>query len=272
MKKNLYIIFVLFGWLVSAQQDPHYTQYMYNMSTVNPAYMIDDSGLIEAGLLYRTQWVGIEGAPKTANVFASIPLTDKIELGVNFLRDEIGGNINLNETILNIDAAYKITLNNDLNVSFGMKVGMDNLKLDFSNSNVSSDPLFQNDKKTVLNIGVGVFVFKPNYYIGLSVPNLIPSEFNVNEDVVYKNQAHIFLIGGYVFDDLIDDIKLKPSTVIKQVSGSPLTFDISVNALYQDRFELGVSYRYQDAIAAMAGFNVTPDLRLGYGYGFIQVH
>ena len=164
------------GLSAYAQQEPHYTQYMHNMNVVNPGYMINEPGLVQVGGLYRTQWVGIDGAPKTANVFANIPLTDKIELGVNFIRDEIGGNINLNETILNIDAAYKITLNNDLNVSFGMKFGMDNLKLDFSDSNVNTDPLFQNDKKTVLNIGAGVFVFKPNYYIGLSVPNLIPSD------------------------------------------------------------------------------------------------
>lgn len=266
MKIKIVIIFILCGLSAYAQQEPHYTQYMHNMNVVNPGYMINEPGLVQVGGLYRTQWVGIDGSPKTANVFANIPLTDKIELGVNFLKDEIGGNININETILNIDAAYKITLNNDLKISFGMKFGMDNLKLDFSDSNVNTDPLFQNDKKTVLNIGAGVFVFKPNYYIGLSAPNLIPSDFNVNDDVVYKNDPHLFLIGGYIFDDLIDDIKLKPSAVVKQVFGSPLTFDVSVNALYQERFELGVSYRYQDAVSAMVGFNVTPDLRLGYGY------
>lgn len=267
MKQKLLILAIICGLSAYAQQEPQYTQYMYNMSMVNPAYMINEPGIIQFGSLYRTQWVGIDGAPRTANVFAHIPLNDRIELSVNYLNDNIGDKINQSENVFNIDAAYKIKLGNDLNISFGLKMGFDHLNLSAIGSNVSSDPSFGNTNKTVLNIGAGIFAFKDAYYLGLSSPNLIPNDVSFNSDVYYRNKPHVFLIGGYVFD-IIDDLKLKPSTVVKYVGGAPLSFDLSINALYQEKFELGVSYRYQDAISGLAGFNVTPNLKLGYAYDF----
>lgn len=229
--------------------------------------MINEPGLIEVGSLYRTQWVGIDGAPKTANAFINIPLSDKIEISLNYLNDEIGNAIKQTENVFNVDLAYKIKLNETLDLSFGMKVGFDHLSTNVFESNVSGDPFFNNTKKTVFNIGTGVFLFQDHYYVGLSSPNLLPNKLNSNDEVLYQNELHLFLIGGYVFD-INDDLKVKPSTVIKQVSGAPLTFDVSANVLYQDTFELGVSYRYQDAVTAMFGIEVLPDLRLGYAYDF----
>lgn len=267
MRIKIFIVLIICSLSAYAQQEPQYTQYMYNMSMVNPGYMINETGIVQVGSLYRTQWVGIDGAPKTANVFANIPLNKKIELSVNYLNDNIGGNINTSENVFNVNAAYKITLNNDLNISFGLKAGFDHLNFSASGSNVNNDPLFQNEKKTVLNIGAGVFLFKQHYYVGVSSPNLIPSDLDVNSNIVYKDKAHVFLISGYVFD-VNNDLKLKPSTVMKYVGGSPLSFDVSANALYKERFELGVSYRYQDAISGLAGINVTPNLKIGYAYDF----
>ncbi|WP_299115475.1 type IX secretion system membrane protein PorP/SprF [uncultured Winogradskyella sp.] len=265
MRLLIIITVLFFGFALQAQQNPHYTQYMYNMNVVNPAYMINEPGIVEVGSLYRTQWVGIDGAPKTGNIFANIPINDKIELSVNYLNDRIGGVVN--QDLFNIDFAYRINLTEDLNLSFGLKTGIDNLRFDFSDTNVSSDDLFQRTSKTVLNIGAGAFLFKEEFYVGLSSPNLIPSNLDVNNDVLYQNAIHVFLMGGYVFN-LNDDFKLKPSTIVKMVAGAPISFDISANALYLDRFELGASYRYQDAITALAGFKVTSNLRLGYAYDF----
>ncbi|AUP80270.1 PorP/SprF family type IX secretion system membrane protein [Flavivirga eckloniae] len=267
MNIKLVLLFIICSLSAFSQQEPHYTQYMYNMSMVNPGYMINEPSIVQVGSLYRTQWVGIEGSPKTANVFGHIPLNDRIELTVNYLNDNIGGNINLSENVFNIDAAYKISLANDLNLSFGLKMGIDHLNFSALGSNVSNDPLFENTKKTVLNVGAGVFLFKHNYYVGLSSPNLVPSDLNVNSNIVYNDNPHAFLIGGYVFD-INDDLKLKPSTVIKYVGGSPLSFDISANALYLNTFELGVSYRYQDATSGLVGVNITPNLKVGYAYDF----
>jgi len=267
MKLKLYIVFLVCSLAAYAQQEPQYTQYMYNMSIVNPGYMIDESGIVQVGSLYRTQWVGIDGAPNTANVFAHIPLNQQIELSVNYLNDQIGDPLSLSQNVFNIDAAYKITLKNDLNVSFGMKLGIDNLSFDAANSNVASDPNFRNTSATNLAIGAGVFVFKKNYYIGLSSPNLIPSDLSASNQTVFTNKMHLFLIGGYVFD-INEMFKVKPSVVVKEVFGAPLSFDVSANVLYNETFELGLAYRYQDAVSVLAGFNVSSGLRIGYAYDF----
>ena len=267
IKISIVTAFIICGLSAFAQQEPQYTQYMYNMGVVNPGYMINEPGIVQAGSLYRSQWVGIDGAPKTANVFANIPLSNNMELGVNYLNDYIGEVINLSENVFNINLAYKITLNNDLKVSLGFKAGFDHLNFSALGSNVSNDPLFQNTQKTVANIGAGVFVFKDQYYVGLSSPNLIPNRLEVETEVLYADKPHVFLIGGYVFN-INDDVKLKPSTVVKYVGGSPLSFDISTNVLYLNRFELGVSYRYQDAVSGLMGVNINPNLKLGYAYDF----
>lgn len=267
IKINLVITFIICGLSAFCQQEPQYTQYMYNMGIVNPGYMINEPGIVQTGSLYRAQWVGIDGAPKTANLFANIPLSNNMELGFNYLNDYIGDVINLSENAFNANLAYKINLNNDVKVSLGFKVGFDHLNFSALGSNVSNDPLFQNTKKTVMNVGAGVFVFKDQFYVGLSSPNLIPNRLEVDTDVLYADKPHVFLIGGYVFN-INDDFKLKPSTVVKYVEGAPFSFDISANVLYLNRFELGVSYRYQDAVSGLVGVNVNPNLKLGYAYDF----
>ena len=267
MKLKLCIAFLVCSLSTYAQQEPHYTQYMYNMSVVNPGYMINESGIVQVATLYRAQWVGLEGAPNTANVFAHIPINDQIEVSVNYLNDQIGDPLSISQNVFNIDAAYKIKMKDDVNVSFGMKVGVDNLSFDAANSNVGSDPNFQNTNATNLAIGAGVFVFKKNYYIGLSSPNIIPSDLNASDETVFTNKFHLFLIGGYVFD-IDEKFKVKPSAVVKEVFGAPLSFDVSANVLYDEKFELGLSYRYQDAVSVLAGFNVSSGLKIGYAYDF----
>ena len=271
MKNNIIIIIALFYSLINyAQQDSHYTQYMYNMSIINPAYMINEPGLFQVGSLYRTQWVSVTGAPKTANVFAHIPINNQIEFNVNYINDKIGSNINVATNVFNIDLAYKIDLDETKKLSFGVKTGLDSFALDASNSNVASDPLFQENNTTNFTMGAGVFLFADNYYVGLSVPNLIPSKIEVdNSGSLKKSVAHYYLTGGYVFD-VSDSFKVKPSAILKEVTGVPLSFDVSMNVLYNNRFELGVSYRYDESISGLVAINITPSLRIGYAYDYIQ--
>jgi type IX secretion system PorP/SprF family membrane protein len=89
---------------VLAQQDPQYTHYMYNMSVINPAYATDNPGVINLGGLYRAQWVGVEGAPTTGTFFAHTPLSKRVEVGLSFVNDQIGGVVNENN--LYADFAY----------------------------------------------------------------------------------------------------------------------------------------------------------------------
>lgn len=259
---------IVFCSVISAQQEPQYSQYMYNMSTVNPGYVTNQSGLISTGLLYRRQWTGVEGAPQTANVFGNIPMSEKIELSVNYVNDRIGDAIPVNNNYVNLDFAYITKLSDRAKMSYGLKAGINSFKIDPSGSDVADDPSFsENASTTQLNIGAGVYFFTGNFYAGVSSPNLLPSNVDINGIGVAETKTHIYGIAGYVFD-FVDEVKLKPSMVIKQVIDSPLTFDLSLNSLIYDKFELGVSYRYTDAFIALAGFNINQSLKIGYSYDF----
>ncbi|WP_106794606.1 type IX secretion system membrane protein PorP/SprF [Aquimarina sp. Aq78] len=266
--KLVFVMSIIFCSMIYAQQEPQYSQYMYNMSTVNPAYATGQNGLISTGLLYRRQWTGIEGAPQTANIFANIPMSEKIELSVNYVNDRIGDAIPVNNDYINVDFAYITRISDQTRLSYGLKAGINNFKIDPSGSDVANDPAFaDNTSTTQLNIGAGLYLFTNNFYAGISSPNLLPSDIDIDGIGVAQTKTHIYGIAGYVFD-FIDEVKLKPSMVIKQVVDSPLTFDLSLNSLIYDKFELGVSYRYTDSFIALAGFNITKNLKVGYSYDF----
>tara|TARA_R110000868_G_scaffold79232_5_gene225520 strand:- start:2948 stop:3850 length:903 start_codon:yes stop_codon:yes gene_type:complete len=265
MKKILYILLLFIFTNVIAQQQPQYSQYMYNMNVVNPAYVINEPGIIYVGALYRQQWNGIEGGPKTANLFANIPTNDHIEFSFNYINDQIGEV--QNENIFNVDFAYILPIARRTKMAFGVKAGISNLALDFSQSNVSSDPSFQNQNSTFFNAGAGLFVFNEKFYVGFSAPNLFPADLNEDNQNVYEQKTHFYGMAGYVFD-VNPNLKLKPSTMIKQSIGAPLTFDASLNARFYDKFEIGTSYRFQENMAFMAAVNVSYNFRIGYAYDY----
>ncbi|MBQ4819215.1 type IX secretion system membrane protein PorP/SprF [Aquimarina sp. MMG016] len=259
---------IAFCSIVYAQQEPQYSQYMYNMSTVNPAYVTNQSGMISTGLLYRNQWTGIEGAPKTANVFGNMPMSEKIELSINYVNDRVGDAISVNNNYVNVDFAYITRISDQFKLSYGLKAGINNFKIDAASSDVADDPAFSdNSSKTDLTVGAGLFLFSNNFYLGISSPNLLPSNVSIGGVGVSESKTHLYAVSGFVFD-VASEVKLKPSLVFKQVIDAPLTFDISLNALFYDKFELGASYRYTDAFVALAGFNITQNLKIGYAYDF----
>ncbi len=265
MKQNISIILLFFVALSSAQQEAQYTQYMYNMNVVNPAYVTNDPGILYLGSLYRTQWTGIEGAPRTANVFANLPLNEKTELSLNYINDQIGDV--LTENTFGVNYAYIIQLNRDAKLSMGLKAGISDLAFDFSRTNVNQDPSFQNSNRTLINLGAGAFLFSDNYYIGLSAPNFLPADINSNNENLYERKTQFYLMSGYIFE-MNRDLKLKPSFVVKQALGSPLSFDLSMNALVYDTFEAGISYRYQESLSFLAAVDIAYNLRIGYAYDY----
>ncbi|MCK8520324.1 type IX secretion system membrane protein PorP/SprF [Aquimarina sp. D1M17] len=262
------IITIVFCSVTFAQQEPQYSQYMYNMSTVNPAYVTNQNGLISTGLLFRKQWTGIEGSPQTANVFANIPMSEKIELSVNYVNDRIGDAIPVDNNYVNVDFAYITRISDQAKLSYGLKAGINNFQIDPSGSDVANDPAFaDNTSTTQINIGAGIFLFTHNFYAGISSPNLLPSDVDIDGIGVAETKTHLYGVAGYVFD-FVDEVKLKPSFVIKQVIDAPMTFDLSLNSLIYEKFELGVSYRYTDSFIALAGFNINQSLKIGYSYDF----
>lgn len=274
MKKIYLTVLVAFMGLleVQAQQDPHYTQYMYNMSVMNPAYAGSKEGL-SMGLLYRKQWVEIEDAPTTGTFFGHSPVGKNVGLGLSVISDKIGP---VQENNVYGDFSYTLNLGESHKLAFGMKAGATFHKVglfsDIGNGHVpdADDPAFsENTSNTFLNIGGGLFFYTDKYYIGASIPNLLKSkhlDFNGRE--FGSEVSHYFVTGGYVFD-ISANMKLKPFAMVKTAFNAPVSVDASLNTLLYNKFEAGITYRLEDSFGAMVNFAVTPSLRVGYAYDYI---
>ncbi|WP_371743273.1 type IX secretion system membrane protein PorP/SprF [Pseudozobellia sp. WGM2] len=274
--KHLYIIIwiLLFGQsMLLAQQDPQYTQYMYNMSVINPAYTTNDVGRLNFGALYRSQWKNTVGAPETLTFYAHAPMSPSIEMGLSLVSDKIGDGA-LKENNIYADFAYILKLDEKSNISLGLKGGFTTFETNFNGFVL---PEFQDDEafnenlnNTFPNIGVGAFYHRNHFYAGISAPNLLTSKHLENRDGINRigsEKIHFFLTTGYVYE-LNQDIKLKPSLLAKIVEGAPLTVDLSMNALFYNRIEGGLSYRLEDSVSAMFNIAVLPALRIGYAYDY----
>lgn len=270
-----YLVFVgifLMSALASAQQDPQFTHYMYNMNVINPAYATDSEGVINIGGLYRTQWVGAVGAPKTATVFVHSPIAKRVEMGLSFVNDNIGDVVKENN--IYVDFAYVIPVSDSNKISFGIKGGVTLFDTNFNGfqyTDEMADPAFaQNINKTFPNVGAGTYFFSDHYYLGFSVPNLLTTKHIERQDGVQTTgveNVHYFFTGGYVFD-LNPSLKFKPAFMAKGVSGAPLAIDLTTNFLINERLELGAGYRFDDSVSGLAAFSITPSLRIGYSYDY----
>lgn len=276
MKKILLIVpFFFFLATASAQQDPQYTQYMYNMSVVNPAYATGTESILNLGTLYRTQWVGAVGAPKTLTFFGHMPVSKKVELGLSLISDDIGDGAKKENNFF-ADFAYVIELNKKHKLSLGLKAGFTSFQTNFNgfqfeSGDASTDKAFaENINMFKPNLGIGAFYFTDSYYVGLSVPNLLSSKHIEERNGINafgSENPHGFFTGGYVFN-LSQAFKLKPAFMSKFVKGAPATFDVTANVLYNNKFEFGVAYRLDDSVSGLVNINVTPDIRVGYAYDY----
>jgi type IX secretion system PorP/SprF family membrane protein len=262
------VLVLLFCSVASfAQQDAQFTQYMYNTISINPAYA-GSRGVISVLGLYRTQWVGLDGAPETSSFSVNTPVGNNVGLGVSLVNDKIGPT---NENNISADFSYSIQTSATAKLSFGIKGSANLFKLDPTKLNPENqgDPQFQDFKnKFSPNIGAGVYLHSDKGYVGLSVPNFIETNrYDDNETAIYKEQINYYLIAGYVFNlDHYEQIKFKPAVLAKMIEGSPFQVDASANFMFNDKFVVGVSYRWSAAVSALAGFQITDSLYLGYAY------
>ncbi len=275
MKKIItkYLIFagiILFSIKGMSQQDPLFTQYMYNMSVINPGYATDDPGMLNLGAIYRTQWVDVDGAPKTLNFFAHTPVSERVELGLTIVHDEIGGWVKENN--ITADFAYVIPASETTKLSFGAKAGLTTFNADLAGLDLNdpNDAAFENQSELFPVFGIGAFWFGDKHYLGVSAPNLFTSKHIENNQGLRAQgieDVHYYVTGGYVFG-ISDNFKLKPSFMARGVKGAPLSVDVNANVLLYDRLEAGVGYRFDKSITGLVNFKITPALRIGYAYDY----
>jgi len=257
---------LLISQVVIAQQDPQYTQYTFNMNVINPAYA-GSSGTMSFGLLGRTQWIGVEGAPRTITASMNAPLSKNVGIGLSVIADEIGP---AKEQSIFADFSYSLRLDEDKTLAFGLKAGISFLNVGLLNYLDSNEELNVPVNQSSPNFGFGTFYHTEHFYLGVAIPNLLNTRYiDIDEGEVStaSERMHYFVTSGYVID-MSENLKLKPSILVKAVAGAPLSIDMSANALINDKVEFGLTYRLDDSVGAMAAFNINLDMRIGYAFDY----
>ncbi len=275
MKEKIKIVrFAVFVFMASwsfcsAQQEPQYTQYMYNIGSFNPAYVGTVESADVSGL-YRAQWIDVPGAPTTIRFGVNVPFkNERTGLGLNVINDALGPS---DQTFITVSYSYQIKLSDETKLSFGLSGGGSLLNLDFSEGTFN-DP---NDPATTgepINnfypvVGAGLFLYDDNWYTGVSVPNFLTNGlYNDEVATVVEDNLQFSFIGGYVFD-FSDRTKFKPAFLVNYLEGAPVTVNLSANFQFLDAFTIGAAYRFDNAVSGLAGFQISNGLFLGYTYDY----
>lgn len=275
LKFCTYIFIIANCWLGVAQQLPQFTQYMYNTISINPAYAGSRETLSVVGL-HRSQWIGLEGGPSTQTLSVHSPLrNDRIGVGVSFINDELGYE---NFSYLYGDFSYTLPVGKVAKLAFGLKAGFTQYSIDqelLDDQSVIDDP-FYNDvsDRWSPNVGLGLYYHSTKWYLGLSAPRILNTDYNNGRrgtiDYVALERISYYFTGGYVFN-LSDTTQFKPAMLLKATNGAPLSFDMTANFLFNEKFWIGGSYRINEsaaAIGAITDFQVSKQMRIGYAYEY----
>ncbi|WP_276359338.1 type IX secretion system membrane protein PorP/SprF [Daejeonella sp. H1SJ63] len=270
------VVLILIGFFslngtVVAQQNAHFSQYMFNSLALNPAYA-GSRNVVAATALYRNQWVGVEGAPKTTTFTMDAPLSnDRIGLGFQVGSDKIGITRSANFVL---SGAYKIPIN-DGSLSFGLQGSLNNYHAGFSTVNPDPagpipDQAFTADvNKTLYNFGSGIYYSSERFYSGFSVLDFIPNRLNTDsigvDDITARQRAHAYFATGYVFPVGMD-FNLKTSVLLKGVMGAPIQADLNATLWIKEVIAIGAEYRTGADISALMELRLTPQIRIGYAY------
>jgi type IX secretion system PorP/SprF family membrane protein len=270
MKKLLILIMLLSASIgCYAQQDPKFSQFFISGLGYNPAYAGSRDAL-SGVLFYRTQWVGIEGGPKTYFFQGHSPVSKNFSVGLNAMHDKVGI---FSTNHIFVSGAYRLELNEG-NLQFGMQGGFRNYDADLSKVTtfIPGDPAFTgrvNSWKP--NVGVGLYYFSERLKLSLSAPYLIKENLKTtNADgtsIKTEQDQHLFLGGAYIFD-VSETFKFRPGALVKYVKDAPMQLDLNAAFIYDDVFLFGASLRNVETLSAI--FQVWPKSNwyLGYSYDY----
>lgn len=280
MKRLLLILVIcVFAFESNAQQDPQFTQNMFNRLAVNPGFAGSNGSSICGTLLAREQWLGFEGNPRT-NVFSAdggfriLRQKHQLGAGLTVIQDEIGPIQSLNAKIA---LSYHKRINQGI-LSIGLEGGIFNqsIKADWrtssGNFDGTEDIAIPNSEagSTTLDIGGGLYYYTQKMYVGLSSTHLnqptISEKADATSSYTFQQVRHYYIMAGYDYD-LNADFTLQPSIFAKTDAVSTQV-DINTNVLYKKQFWGGLSYRVGDAVSFLAGVYATPQLKIGIAYDY----
>jgi type IX secretion system PorP/SprF family membrane protein len=273
MKKLLTALLLLMTTsFLFAQQDALFSQYMFNKLAVNPGYA-GSRELLSADMIYRHQWVNIEGAPKTVSFALHSPLNNPhIALGFNLSNDKIGP---LSNTSAMATFAYRILFPKS-KLSFGLQAGVKSSDVLWSKFNVKDagesfiEMGNQVEKKVIPDANFGIYYYSDRFYAGVSARQLLQNQSLLSTDQVGNTQfsklaTHFFAMTGAAFP-LNDNVVFRPSLLAKFVNNAPPQLDLNASFLFANTLWVGASYRTEKAIALITEVNIAQNLRIGYSY------
>ncbi len=246
--------------ILNAQNDPLLTHFVFNKQSYNPG-VVGVKGGLDAGAIYRNQWwSGIEGAPKTLQVYANMPIQhDRAGLGVNIVSDKIGLT---NTTAIDLSYAYRIKFDKS-NIAFGIMPRFESASYNWSlaDPNQRVDANLNGKSKTSFNIGAGLYFNTDNFYAGLSMPRLLGNSLYLEDNFTRKMNSFYFLT-GYVFN-VTPKVKFHPAALVSINGNSPFEFELNGNFIFNDAFLAGLSYRYEDAVSVLFQYMFKNGLKAG---------
>lgn len=250
-----------------AQQDPHFTQYFDNMLFINPAYA-GSNGMLNMTALHREQWVGFDGRPRSTTLSVHSPLSyEAIGLGITAVNDRVGP---MNQTMIYGDFSYTLRFkNHNGRLAFGIKGGINLINIgkeDLSTGTPDDPKLSQNIRNNVNpNFGAGIYYYTPAFFIGVSTPKILQQGYD-GFDTNLEMRHYFGTIGGVI--SLGDKWKLRPSSLVKITEGAPLSLDLTMAAIYNNRFWFGANYRLMAALGGFVQFQITPQFKAGLAGDF----
>lgn len=284
MRKNLFIyltgvVLMCQAVKTEAQQESHYTQFMYNKLLINPGFS-GTRRVPSITALYRNQWVGFDGHPQSYLLSADGSLFgERLGGGVTLANQETGI---IKNQFANGALSYAIIHTESATIRVGLNGAVRRYTFDVNNPNVyvreRQDQALQTGDKTAQtygNLGAGIYFDYKELYAGFSVPNLYKNDIGLNPSrsvvEIAKEQNHIyFMAGGFI--KVANDIHLKPSVLGKYVKNAPFSVDLNLNVVFKRKFSGGASYRFGqtggDSVDFLAFVQATDNMGIGVAYDF----
>ncbi len=257
-----------------AQQLPQLSQYTSHDYLYCPA-VAGSRPWFEMRSAHRSQWVGIQDAPRTFMLSLTTPVGDKMGVGGYLYTDHVGPT---RRTGAQVSYAYHLRLTDDIKLGMGLSLGVqqfliDGSKITFHDGN---DPVMDDQLRGSLvpDATFGLYLYHPSWWIGATAPQLLKSRiwFYDDADATLSTLAgHYYVMGGYRLP-LNDDLRLEPSFLLKYVSPVPAKVDLTATLRYKEQVWLGITYRTGDAMSFMVGYWLKKTFQFGYSYDVITTN
>lgn len=272
MKRPIFIIILLVVVGLSksgAQQTPHFSQYMFNPFIINPA-LAGTHNYYQIRTNNRFQWVGVTDPPVTncISMYGPHGSKDK-DMGFGgFIYNDVTGPTS--RTGISGAYAYNIAINDEIRLSMGVAVGVQQFKVDGTKVSLKDDDLlWQNSVYAayVPDAKAGVYLYSSNFHVGFSADQLINNKLKLYDQKtgLSKLKSHFYLVGGYKYF-INREFALEPSILVKATSPVPVQMDLSTRVIYQNMVWMGLAFRSGDAAAVYCGYNHEDKIYIGYSY------